>query len=228
MNHGLYAEGYGLRLRPVRMEDAGFIVWLEHSRHAKGKRSDSPADVESEQAWLKEYFDRAGDYYFMIQTLSGMPVGTLGLYNLAGTVAEAGRWVIRPGVPAAVPSAMLGCLIALEMMGLSHVCCRVAATEQAVLSLAHRLGFHLSRIELAALPGTGKPVDLVHLVYSAPDWPACRPGLLAAARVSEKRIREWERAQAPATPAPELSSSAVLAAWPEYSGGGAVCVSQRS
>ncbi len=30
MQHTLHAEGFGVRLRPVRMEDAAFIVWLRN------------------------------------------------------------------------------------------------------------------------------------------------------------------------------------------------------
>jgi len=211
MNHDLNAEGYGLRLRPVRLEDAGFIVWLRHLDYVKGKLSDSPADVRGEQAWLEEYFDRAGDYYFIIQTIGGIPVGTLGLYNLAGTVAESGRWVIRPRVMAAVPSALLACVVAFEMLGLSHVYSRVVATNQAVLSLDQRLGFHMTRIEPAALVIGGKPVDLVHLVYLSPDWPANRQRLLPAALASEKRIRRWEQAQTQTASTPEARLRAALA-----------------
>jgi hypothetical protein len=30
MEHKLTAEAFGVRLRPVRMEDASFIVWLRN------------------------------------------------------------------------------------------------------------------------------------------------------------------------------------------------------
>ena len=60
-----------MRLRPVRLEDAAFIVWLRNLEHAKGRIGDSATDVASQKAWLQKYFDRPNDYYFLIETLGG-------------------------------------------------------------------------------------------------------------------------------------------------------------
>ena len=60
----------GIRLRPVRLEDAPFIVWLRNLVHAKGRVGDSAEDIDSQERWLHAYFDREGDYYFLVETLS--------------------------------------------------------------------------------------------------------------------------------------------------------------
>src|ERR1700746_3785988 len=99
MRHQFETEGFGVRLRPVRLEDAGFIVWLRNLEHTRGKLGDSAVDVTSQEAWLKTYFEREGDYYFIAETLSGIPMGTHGLYGVCGASAEAGRLIIRPDVP---------------------------------------------------------------------------------------------------------------------------------
>ncbi len=62
MRHAIQAEGFGVRLRPVRMEDAAFIVWLRNLDHVKGKVGDSALDAVTQKAWLEAYFDRPGDY----------------------------------------------------------------------------------------------------------------------------------------------------------------------
>ena len=36
MEHTLTAEGFGTRLRPVRMDDAAFIVWLRNWNTRRG------------------------------------------------------------------------------------------------------------------------------------------------------------------------------------------------
>ncbi len=59
MEHSFQTEGYGIRLRPVRLDDAAFIVWLRNLDHVKGKVGDSAKDVASQEAWLKQIF-RAG------------------------------------------------------------------------------------------------------------------------------------------------------------------------
>ena len=45
MQHTLQAEGFGVRLRPVRMEDAAFIVWLRNLEHVRGRVGDTSLDV---------------------------------------------------------------------------------------------------------------------------------------------------------------------------------------
>src|SRR4029079_16538469 len=107
MNHTVTTEGFGVRLRPVRMADAAFIVWLRNLQHAVGRVGDSATTTADQEAWLKNYFTRAGDYYFIIETARGLAVGAYGIYDVRGTSAESGRWIIRPEVPAAIPSAML-------------------------------------------------------------------------------------------------------------------------
>ena len=61
MHHTLQAEGFGVRLRPVRMEDAAFIVWLRNLEHVRGRVGDTALNVAGQEAWLKKYFEREGD-----------------------------------------------------------------------------------------------------------------------------------------------------------------------
>lgn len=96
VKHSIQAEGSGVRLRPVRMDDAGFIVWLRNLDYVKGKVGDSASDVAGQEKWLHSYFEREGDYYFIVETPSGIPLGTHSLYSVAEGGAELGRWIIRP------------------------------------------------------------------------------------------------------------------------------------
>jgi len=107
MQHTVEAEGWGVRLRPVQLADAEFIVWLRNLEHAKGRVGDSAANPSAQQEWLHVYFQRPGDYYFIIETLNRKPVGAYGIYDIRGRSAESGRWVIRTDVPAAIPSALV-------------------------------------------------------------------------------------------------------------------------
>src|SRR5437867_9711980 len=107
MDHLMQAEGFGVRLRPVRLDDAAFIVWLRNLEHARGRVGDSAKDEAAQRAWLTTYFQRPGDYYFIIETLGGQRVGAYGIYDVRGDSAESGRWVIRPDVAAPIPSAMV-------------------------------------------------------------------------------------------------------------------------
>jgi RimJ/RimL family protein N-acetyltransferase len=202
MQHNIQAEGFGVRLRPVRMDDAAFIVWLRNLDHAKGRLGDSAITEASQQAWLKSYFDREGDYYFIIETLDGIAVGAYGIYDVRGASAESGRWVIRPEAPAAIPSAMLAFETAFDKLRLSELRVRTVATNQNVLSLNRKFGFRQTLVEPGAQIIAGKPVDMVHFLLPAADWPKVREKLLPLARLAEKQVLQWAQNQTKAEKSP--------------------------
>jgi RimJ/RimL family protein N-acetyltransferase len=195
MRHTLQAEGFGVRLRPVRIEDAPFIVWLRGLDHVKGRGGDSATDATGQEAWLRTYFDRPGDYYFIIETSRGLAVGAYGIYDVKGASAESGRWIIRPEVPAAIPSAMLAFEIAFHQLGLTELRASTVSTNRSVLSLNRRFGFRQTGITPASQVIGGQAVDLVHFLLSAKDWLQLRERIVPLARLAEKQVREWEQTQ---------------------------------
>src|SRR2546423_2905882 len=150
MTHSVQTEGFGIRLRPVRMEDAPFIVWLRNLEHVKGRIGDSAPDEAAQKAWLEAYFRRPGDYYFIVETIGRIPVGTYGVYDAKGKSAESGRWVIRPEVLAAIPSAILGIDLDFGPLGFTELRVNTVATNQPVLSLNRKFGFREIRIDKKA------------------------------------------------------------------------------
>jgi RimJ/RimL family protein N-acetyltransferase len=199
MDHTLTIEGYGIRLRPVRMDDAAFIVWLRNLEHVKGRVGDSATDVAQQEQWLKTYFSREGDYYFLVETLGGLMVGAYGIYDKAGKTAVSGRWIIRRDVPAAIPSAILGFNLAFGALGLEELRASTVSTNLPVLSLNRKFGLEQVMIEPGASRIGGKPVDLVHFVLYPKEWAKARERILPLAKQAETQIREWERSQ-PGTP----------------------------
>jgi RimJ/RimL family protein N-acetyltransferase len=195
MEHTLKAEGFGVRLRPVRMEDAAFIVWLRNLEHVKGRVGDSAADTAAQEAWLKTYFKREGDYYFIVETAGGIAVGAYGIYDADADSAESGRWIIQPEVPAAIPSAVLAFDLAFGVLRLKEVRVTTVSTNQGVLSLNRRFGFSQVGVDRGGQVIGGKPVDLVRFLLKAGEWPKPRERLLPLARLAEAQVRDWERTQ---------------------------------
>jgi RimJ/RimL family protein N-acetyltransferase len=193
MRHTLHAEGFGVRLRPVQMNDAAFIVWLRNQDYVKGRVGDSAPDVASQQKWLETYFKREGDYYFILETTGGIPLGTNGVYEISCQNAEWGRYIIRPEVQAAVSSAFLIFDLAFRKLGLRKLLARCVSTNLKVHSLVKKYGFQQTETKYASEVIGGQSVDMVHFVLKAGDWPEYRRRLLPLAEFAETRIKKWEK-----------------------------------
>jgi RimJ/RimL family protein N-acetyltransferase len=193
-------EGFGVRLRPVRLEDAAFIVWLRNLDHVKGRLGDSATDVAHQEAWLNAYFDREGDCYFIVETPGGVAVGTHAVYDPVNSSAEAGRLVVRPDVPAAVPTSLITFDFAFGEMGLSELRGTSISTNVKVHSYVAKFGFRTIRVEPAAKVVAGQPVDIVHFAMTAAEWQKNRPVVVPIARYAEAQIHAWGKKQAEVVP----------------------------
>jgi len=165
--------------------------------HAKGRVGDSAADVAGQERWLNSYFEREGDYYFMIENSHEIPLGTHSVYNLQETRAEIGRTVVRPGVSAAVPALLLLFDLFYGQMGLTQMQAVAVANNYAVHSLVRKLGFSQVKVEHAGRVIGGEAIDLVHFVQTPEGWLRVRERLVKAAQRAECRIREWEESHLP-------------------------------
>ena len=193
MRHSVEKEKFGVRLRPVRMDDAAFIVWIRNLSHAKGRVGDSYTDTAGQETWLKKYFERDGDYYFIVETVRGVAVGAYGIYDVANGTGESGRWIIRPGVPAGIPSAIIGFEIAFHILKLKELRARTVSTNQPVLSLNLKMGFREVKVERGEQNIGGQPVDMVHFLLTPEAWAGVAPRFDAAGKVAEHQIRQWEQ-----------------------------------
>lgn len=195
MRHNIHLEGFNLRLRPVRLEDAAFIVWLRNLDYVKGKVGDSATDLAAQEAWLQEYFERENDYYFIVESLRGIPLGTHGIYNVNGTSAERGRHIMRVEAMAGVPSAVLSADWTFGRMGLRELRSWVVATNTEALSIHQKSGFKEVGRSAAAQIINGKPVDKVEFLFTAEEWKKRRDAVLSLARIAGKQVLEWEQTQ---------------------------------
>jgi RimJ/RimL family protein N-acetyltransferase len=195
MDHTIQTEGFGVRLRPVRLDDAEFIVWVRNLPHVKGRVGDTAVDAGAQEAWLRDYFQRAGDYYFIVETLRQKQLGAYGIYDVRGASAESGRWVMRPDVPAALPNAIIAFDLAFGRLGLTELRAKTISTNKTVLSLNVKLGFEQKHIEENSQVIGGKPVDQFHFALPKESWLKRRETLLPLARFAEKQVLEWDKAQ---------------------------------
>jgi len=172
------------------VEDAAFIVHLRNSDDAKGKVGDSATDVASQEAWLSRYFESKGDYYFLVETLTAIPVGTIGIYDATDSDAELGRWIILPGVRGGVPSLLLTIDLAFRQMGFRQLRATTVSTNDRSDSLLRWAGFEKIRVENAARMIGGESVDIRHYLLSPEVWHGTRSLLLPAAAQREAHLKK--------------------------------------
>jgi len=163
------------RLRPVTLEDAAFIVALRTDPLLNRFVHETSPRVEDQVAWLEGYFERAGDYYFIVENAESLEEqGTAGLYKVESGSAEWGRWILKRGSMAALESAWLIYQAAFSRLTLHELCSRTLTDNHAVISFHDSFG--ASRIpgsrEGPIVRGQRSAV-IEHRVTSA-EWPALR------------------------------------------------------
>lgn len=142
MKHRFSLEGWCYRLRPVRLTDAQFIidVRLEDQERNRFIHTISRG-IEEQKRWIEDYFQREGDYYFVVENrLTACPEGLIAFYDEAEGRAEWGRWVLKKGSMAAAESVYLLYRIAFEQAGLKELYCRTIADNASVVSFHTSIG----------------------------------------------------------------------------------------
>jgi RimJ/RimL family protein N-acetyltransferase len=177
------------------MADAAFILWLRNLDYVRGNVGDSAVDVAGQEAWLRTYFERENDYYFITESAGGIPLGTHGIYNVKGISGEKGRHIMRPEVMAGVPTGILSTDLAFERLALRELRAKVVITNVTVHSLLRKSGFKQIGIIPAAQMIAGKPMDMIEFLITAEDWFKNRDGQLPLARLAGVQVLEWEKAQ---------------------------------
>jgi RimJ/RimL family protein N-acetyltransferase len=189
MNHSLSIAGYNTRLRPVSISDAEFILRLRNMPHVTGTVGDTVPEVAEQRRWIESYFERPDDYYFIIESLQGQPWGTIGLYSFRAAGAEWGRWIILPGIMAALPSAVLIHQLAFAHFGLAELRGEVVSSNSKVLSFHRRFGCEEVGIARQSRIIQGQHVDMVKFVMSRVQWPTAYRKLHALAELAGRSIR---------------------------------------
>ena len=167
----MHIAGRAFRLRPVAESDAPYIVNLRS--RAGGFLNSGAITAEQQSHWLERYFERGGDFYFVVETVDGKRrEGLVGLYDVRWPerTAEWGRWVLEAQSSAAVESALLVYRCAFGELALDRVRCRTLAANAKVVAFHDSCG-------LARVPGTvmidhdGQSHTAVEHVLWRRDWP---------------------------------------------------------
>lgn len=143
MRHNIHVEGAGFRLRPIEDSDAALVVDLRNDPSLSRFLHMTSPSIDEQLAWFQRYYQRHGDYYFVVERKStGQAEGLISVYDIIPEegCGEWGRWIIRPGSLAAIESAWLIYKCSFEMLGLFSVYCRTVADNTAAVSFQDSCG----------------------------------------------------------------------------------------
>jgi RimJ/RimL family protein N-acetyltransferase len=192
MRHDLNVEGLSFRLRPITDADAPLVLELRSDAKRNRYLHPIPPHLDDQLAWFARYYERPGDYYFVVERLdSGAAEGVISLYDVdpQAKSGEWGRWILKPGSLAAVESAWLIYRCAFEQLGLQRVFSRTVAENVSVVSFHDSCGITAKRL----LPGHfklgGKVVDAVEHEVTRETWIAINPRLQKLAELAAHKVR---------------------------------------
>lgn len=148
MRHDILLEKFGVRLRPVHENDAIFIMGLRTLPEIKRFIGDTSAQKSDQDVWLQRYFERANDYYFIIEnSKSNRAVGTISVYDVENDQAEWGRWIIAPGEMVSAGSVYLIYQVAFDILKLNEVYTRTVSENEKVVSFHNSLGAKIVAVD---------------------------------------------------------------------------------
>ena len=192
MRHNLTVVGYIYRLRPIEDADAPLVMELRGNENLNRYLHATSLTLENQLAWFARYYERPGDYYFVVERQdSGASEGLISLYNIDPevTCGEWGRWILRPGSMAAIESACLIYRCAFEHLGLERVFCRTMADNERVVSFHDSCGIVDRRLLPDHFKVCGTQVDAVEHQITRQTWGEIAPRLKTLAQLTARRVQ---------------------------------------
>lgn len=190
MRHDITIEGHGYRLRPITDSDAAFVVELRSDPELTRFLPPITASVENQLAWLAGYYQREGDYYFIVERSDNQAAeGVISVYDVdpATGSAEWGRWILKPGSLAAVESALLIYQCAFEHLKLQTLYSRTMAENAKVVSFHDSCGITTRSTLPNHFTLGGRQLDAVEHRVTQAEWPAINERLSKLAQLMRRR-----------------------------------------
>ncbi|BCS55002.1 GNAT family N-acetyltransferase [Geobacter sp. SVR] len=191
MRHNIFVEGFAFRLRPITDEDANFVIELRTDPALNRYLHASSNRIEDQLAWFSRYYDRANDYYFVLERRdNGAAEGVVSIYDIdqKAKTGEWGRWILKTGSLGAVECSWLIYRVAFESLKLDAVYCRTVADNVNVMSFHDSCGILKRRLLPQHLELNGLCLDAVEHYVDHPGWDCIEHRLEQLAKLTSKRI----------------------------------------
>ena len=191
MRHDLSSSRYGIRVRPIELEDAAFVVELRTDVGRARFLHPIPPDVDAQKGWLTAYFNRRGDYYFVAERESDRRrEGLISVYDLdpKTRTAEWGRWIFRSDSNASIAAAVQVLDIAFDTLDLDRVLTRTVSKHEALVRFHESTGAKRTAILSDYLTVEGVAHNAIEHTLTSEAWLASRRTLDIMVRMMVARI----------------------------------------
>lgn len=181
MKHDIRIKGIVFGLRPVELVDANFIINLRSDPERTKFMHPISSYLPDQEAYLKEYFKRPGDYYFIIERIQdSSPQGTISVYNIdkRRKCGEFGQWILLRGSLGAVESTLLLYRVAFGILGIDMVYTRTVAENKQVISFHQSCGLKTHKILKNDLNINGLTYDVIEQRITKNIWVTLEPRLV--------------------------------------------------
>lgn len=174
MRHDINITGYAFKLRPIELSDAQLIVDLRTSQPERSRfLHPISSDVNSQEIYLKKYFDIPNDYYFVVERIKTQnPEGLIGIYDIDINLKSGvwGRWIIAENSLAAIESSWLIYKVAFDLLALQSVSPQTIAENKSVVSFHDSCGLPRNRILPNFFCLSGKCYDGIEHILDTHNW----------------------------------------------------------
>jgi RimJ/RimL family protein N-acetyltransferase len=191
MRHDICLSGPAFRIRPITDSDAEFVLKLRTNPALNRFLHETSSDVNEQLAWLSTYYERQGDYYFVIErNVSGTPEGVISLYNIEPRlrIGEWGRWILNPSSLAAVESAMLIYRCAFDILKLDTVYCQTIAANDSIVSFHDSCKIPERKLLPGYLECNGMKLDAIQHSLQGNCWADIDQRLFRLATLTARRL----------------------------------------
>ncbi len=137
-----FVTGKNINLRGVMEDDAEFILSLRTDRKLGRFISKTDNDLKKQIEWIRTYFLKPNDHYFIIEGKDKTPYGTGRIYDIRDGSFNCGSWIIKKDAPqyVAIESVLLFYDVGFHKLGYKKAHFEVMKPSIKVLNMHKRFG----------------------------------------------------------------------------------------
>lgn len=135
-------KGRYVLLRSIEEKDAEFSMLIRQDNEKTKYLHPVDANIEKQTEWIRNQRTEEGDYFFIVEDLDGRCVGTVGIYDINGSVGHLGRLLMIGNPFQTFEAVILSMRFAFDALGLEELYGDVHVDNTASMNISEAVGFH--------------------------------------------------------------------------------------